>query len=332
MRPWLPIVAILCAGGIGASLSPSPALAAPPSFQLPLACDLPQRCFVEFYVDHGPGPDVADYRCGGRSYDTHRGTDFRVRDPADFAAGVPVLAAAAGTVLATRDDMADIDVTVLGRGKVAGMAGGNAVVVLHDDGWVSQYWHMRRGSVLVRKGDRVAAGQRLGTIGLSGDTNFPHLHFEVSDPVRQVVDPFSGAASSRSCGDGGQTMWTPQALQALAYQPIEAVGGFAARRPARPSAPYVEADRRVRPGGPLHFWFELAGVRQNDVYSVRFVLSDGSPRRPSTATVTATNGYIFRDAELDRSVRLRPGRYAALLSVARDGKTILERRFETEVK
>src|SRR5688572_12613169 len=93
-------------------------VARPLALELPLDCAIPERCVVQFQVDRRQGPAVGDYRCNRLSYDTHRGTDFRVLSPEDLAAGIPVLAAASGKVVGVRDGMEDVDVTVLGRNKI----------------------------------------------------------------------------------------------------------------------------------------------------------------------------------------------------------------------
>ena len=41
--------------------------------------------------------------------------------------------------------------------------------------------HLRRGSVRVRKGQRVRAGDALGVCGNSGNSSEPHLHFHLQD-------------------------------------------------------------------------------------------------------------------------------------------------------
>jgi murein DD-endopeptidase MepM/ murein hydrolase activator NlpD len=41
--------------------------------------------------------------------------------------------------------------------------------------------HMKPGSVRVKKGDHVTAGQQIGEIGFSGDTFLPHLHYMLVD-------------------------------------------------------------------------------------------------------------------------------------------------------
>lgn len=339
MKRWPAIVAVLCAlavlGALGLAWIVLPNRTAAPTFELPIVCAIPQSCFVEFYPDRAAGPGLGDYRCGNRTYDTHRGTDFRVRSPEDFKAGIPVVAAANGTVIAVRDEMDDIDVIELGRDKVAGRASGNTVYIEHDDGWVTQYWHMRRGSVLVKKGERVAAGQRLGTVGLSGDTNFPHLHFELrrtgNDAPDQVVDPFTGVAAASDCKVAGQALWSGKAMAALAYRAVDVVGGFAARNLSRNDAIYGRDAAAPQAGGQLFFWFELFGVRSDDIVGVQFVLPDGTRRPPAEGKVEVPVSYIYRTAGLNPDVALRAGKYGAILTLKRNGEKIFERRFEIEV-
>jgi hypothetical protein len=55
----------------------------------------------------------------------------------------------------------------------------NSITILHDDGTFAQYSHLRKSGALVRKAQKVRAGD---IIGLSGETGFvtgPHLHFSV---------------------------------------------------------------------------------------------------------------------------------------------------------
>ena len=58
---------------------------------------------------------------------------------------------------------------------------GNFVVIEHPNGEFSSYAHLKTGSVLVKKGDTVKAGQPIAAVGDTGDTNLVHLHFQVSD-------------------------------------------------------------------------------------------------------------------------------------------------------
>lgn len=67
-------------------------------------------------------------------------------------------------------------------------AGGNSVVIKHDNGWQTGYAHLSK--ILVTKGQRVKKG---GLIALSGNTGKhttgPHLHFTMTNPLAQKVDP-----------------------------------------------------------------------------------------------------------------------------------------------
>lgn len=94
--------------------------------------------------------------------------------------GQPILAAAAGRVVAARDGIAD-EMTL---GRIAASEAtmtGNHVLIEHAPGEVSLSAHLRQGSVAVKVGDMVAAGQRIGLCGNSGATTTPHLHWQVMD-------------------------------------------------------------------------------------------------------------------------------------------------------
>jgi murein DD-endopeptidase MepM/ murein hydrolase activator NlpD len=43
------------------------------------------------------------------------------------------------------------------------------------------YGHLRRGSLTVRPGDRVRAGQPIARCGNSGNSTEPHVHFQLMD-------------------------------------------------------------------------------------------------------------------------------------------------------
>lgn len=43
------------------------------------------------------------------------------------------------------------------------------------------YAHLRRGSLTVKPGDRVRAGQQIARCGNSGNRTEPHLHFQLTD-------------------------------------------------------------------------------------------------------------------------------------------------------
>jgi hypothetical protein len=262
-------LAILAAGGALAQGAPSLAL--------PIACAIGDSCIVQSYVDRDPGEGALDYRCGHLTYDGHKGTDIRVIDLGAFERGVPVLAAAPGRVRAIRDAMADVSVRDAGKTSVAGREAGNSVLIEHGDGWQTQYSHLRNGSVAVRPGDQVAAGRVLGMAGLSGNTEFPHLHFEVRRRG-EIVDPFVGTEGGESCAPGRRPLWSAQALGTLAYVPTGVLGaGLSASPPqlANGSVDLRKIARLAETSGAAVFWAQVYGVRKDDIEELRLIAPDG---------------------------------------------------------
>ncbi|MGI9435033.1 MAG: M23 family metallopeptidase [Geminicoccaceae bacterium] len=215
-------------------LQASPAFAAmPEDLVLPLNCEPGQNCWVVRYVDHDPGPGAKDYACGVMTGDDHKGTDFAVRDLAAVTSGVEVRAAAAGQVIGFRDNMEDRLIDAASVKAVDGRECGNGVRVDHGDGWVSLYCHLRRGSIAVMQGDDVAKGQTLGLVGLSGQTSFPHLHFDLRHNDRPV-DPFVGETRSATCGPGEAPLWQRDVRALLDYRPpLLTNSGITASTPAK---------------------------------------------------------------------------------------------------
>ncbi|MFZ2152880.1 MAG: M23 family metallopeptidase [Microgenomates group bacterium] len=88
----------------------------------------------------------------------------------------PIVAAQGGTVI------------------VAGWNGGgygNYVIIDHGNGYQTLYAHMLNNSVIVKAGDKVSQGQKLGTMGSTGRSTGTHLHFEVKRTDGGKMDPLS---------------------------------------------------------------------------------------------------------------------------------------------
>lgn len=152
---------------------------AAPAFQLPFPCN--QAWSGETRTNHNPQ----------RSIDFNRANDL----------GDPVVASAAGTVTVVRN---------LGSSSY-----GRYVVIDHGGGWTTYYAHLNSQAVSVGQG--VSRGQRIGTVGSTGGSSGPHLHYEQRLNGAAVSVTFNGSTahywgtrtytSRNGCG-GGTTAGT----------------------------------------------------------------------------------------------------------------------------
>jgi murein DD-endopeptidase MepM/ murein hydrolase activator NlpD len=128
----------------------------------------------------GESFELTQGNCGNASHDGRFRYSFDFRMPP----GTPVLAARDGRVTNVRDDRPD------GTRRVGDE---NFVIVLHDGGQYSRYIHLQRHSARVAKGEKVAAGDTIGLSGNSGQSMFPHLHFDVAKDCRQRCETIPSA-------------------------------------------------------------------------------------------------------------------------------------------
>ena len=311
-----------------------------PHFQMPLECEIGVDCWVLRYFDHDPSEGTKDHQCGFMTGDDHRGIDIRVRDYVAMHQGVVVVAAADGVVTATRDGVEDVTVehNTDSRDEVSKYGLGNTVIISHGDGWTSAYGHMLKGSVLVKEGDQVTAGQPLGMVGLSGLTSFPHVHFMVKYNDK-AVDPFTGLAQDPACGDVSQTLWTPEALQELQYiRTAMLVAGFADTVPNEDDALNGLYDQSMlrADGDAIVFWYHIMGANKGDTETITVTAPDGRVMVDRTKQYQKNRVLVF-DFIGDKHSEgpLTPGIYRAEYRLTRnvDGteQTILGRTFEINV-
>ncbi|MFZ4476130.1 MAG: M23 family metallopeptidase [Saprospiraceae bacterium] len=66
-------------------------------------------------------------------------------------------------------------------------AQGNAIIIQHNDGKRSLYWHFKKNIITSKAiGSTVVIGEYLGVVGSSGISTSPHLHFEVANSEGQT--------------------------------------------------------------------------------------------------------------------------------------------------
>jgi hypothetical protein len=155
------------------------------------------------------------------------------RSAADFYGfGAPVLAAADGVVAAVENSavqnydvrlqkpgesdeaydqrLTNYNLEMMKADPYKAMIG-NFVVIQHANHEYSSYAHLGTGSVVVHKGDHVTAGQRIASVGDTGDSNLVHLHFQVSDgadPLSSRSIPFTFTDLRPPGGDLGRIVRT----------------------------------------------------------------------------------------------------------------------------
>ncbi len=101
--------------------------------------------------------------------------------------GRPVIAPCAGEVIAAVDGLPDMQVPRVDHDHLAGNH-----VILRCSGVDILLGHFRRGTVLVRVGEKLSVGDTIAQVGNSGNTSEPHLHVHAQEPGIAVA-PFSGA-------------------------------------------------------------------------------------------------------------------------------------------
>jgi hypothetical protein len=148
------------------------------------------------YLSHHRRWDYLDPRIEKLGFDSNAGRysyDFVVIDDAGamrngdpdrneswFGFGHPVVAPAAGVVVGVMADQPDdrrFDIAAVSADLL--VVYGNRVLIEHAPGEVSLLAHLRQGSVKVKVGDRVRAGQEIAAMGASGSALMPHLHYQL---------------------------------------------------------------------------------------------------------------------------------------------------------
>jgi murein DD-endopeptidase MepM/ murein hydrolase activator NlpD len=102
-----------------------------------------------------------------------------------YSYGQPVFAVANGTIVTARDGMPDnvpgpVETFSPAVPNTLETVTGNMIVLDLGNGQFASYFHLQPGSLRVKTGDSVRSGEPLARIGVSGDSNVPHLHFELT--------------------------------------------------------------------------------------------------------------------------------------------------------
>jgi murein DD-endopeptidase MepM/ murein hydrolase activator NlpD len=152
---------------------------------------MPDDVVYALPVDEHSGWQLGQGFHGGFSH-----TDEQNKYAVDIVVPVdtPVLAARDGVVMQVESAF---DRNGLDKARYAERA--NLIRILHDDGTMGVYAHLKENGVYVRVGERVGVGQQIGASGNTGYSSGPHLHFavQVNRGMRLVSVPFRMLGGAR---------------------------------------------------------------------------------------------------------------------------------------
>ena len=284
----------------------------------PVDCELGKSCYIQQYVDHDPSKGFLDYRCQVLSYDGHNGTDVALVTQKEMRAGVNVVAAAEGYVYALRDGMEDKVFKIADLENIVGKECGNGILIKHQNDWMTQYCHLKKNSIKAEKGQKISAGEVIGQVGLSGLTEFPHLHFSVRKDGR-VIDPFHTEKQKRCWSTDKSSLWqhTPP------YRPGGLlVIGFSDTVPA-----YEDITRGMEntsymseKSDALILYVLAFGLKENDILSFK-INGPTATNFTHQNIITKSQAQTMRAAGLRRLTKSWPsGAYIGTVDLIRDHK------------
>lgn len=107
--------------------------------------------------------------------------------------GADIHAVADGPVVAAVDGLPEQVPGKSPTGLPLDQYAGNHIVQDLGDGYYALYAHIKTGEVKVKPGDQLTSGQVIGSVGNTGNSDAPHLHFHVMstpDPLRSDGLPY----------------------------------------------------------------------------------------------------------------------------------------------
>ncbi|MCB1428826.1 MAG: M23 family metallopeptidase [Nitratireductor sp.] len=292
----------------------------------PVACEPGKDCFLQQMADMSAGPAVSDPFCGTASYDGHTGLDIRLRSMVDVARGIQVLAMADGVVVGARDGEPDHVVrSQADMEAVAGRECGNGVVLDHGSGIVTQYCHLRNGSLRVSVGQKLVAGSVLGEVGASGMAQFPHVHAEMRINDKSV-DILTGLAADGGC-NATAVPGAPRLSQAFASalgngDAVLVDSGISAVPPNQAQLMDEGAPAQPDAASPAMIgWAWFANLRKDDRVMVLLTWPDGRTTALQTGDPLDRNKADYV-AFAGRKRSPAAGIYRLEIAVIRDGRPL----------
>jgi hypothetical protein len=240
--------------------------------QFPVACQLGATCWITNHVDLDRRNGVTeDYMCGSKTTDNAKSTHISLRNVNASQDKTPVIATADGTITTAR--------------HIGGFCG-TRVVIDHDNGWQSSYCHLNPTTLNVIPGQDVQKNQILGTIGQSGQADWPRLSYAL---LRNgmVFDPFSGRTNLEGCSATSKPLWLnglnpiyePAQVTSIGFN-IGVINGGAITQGTAKHATAMRAD-----APELTLWALMMNVQKGD--KIEMVIFEPSGRELHRETITS---------------------------------------------
>ena len=287
------VQAMLANGAIAPRSKAAGALFQWPVALIPGAPDYVPNTIANFVDQNLAFPNqLRDWNCGTRTYDLASGYNHRGIDIMSFPFPwtkmdrdeTIVLAAAPGTII--RKDDGNFDRNCGNLSSVPTSAQPNAIYIRHADGSIAWYLHLKSGSLTPKLvGETVATGERIASVGSSGFSTGPHLHFEVYAWNGSLVDPYAG-----TCNTLNADSWWAQ--QPPYWQPAIARLTVHATPPTFSNCTNPESPGTTSylvPGTTFYATVFLRDFVLNASVPVRILRPDGTPFLNGTVSNTQQN-------------------------------------------
>lgn len=134
-----------------------------------------------------------------------------------YGYGVDVLAVSDGIVASIRDDFPESNTLSEHPAYTPDKATGNFISLDLGNDHLAFYEHLKPGSIRVKPGQKVKKGDIIASLGFTGQTTGPHLHFHIADGnsplgaegIPFVFDHFTVSGAYNDLETFGKARWIP---------------------------------------------------------------------------------------------------------------------------
>jgi len=273
--------------------------------QFPVACQIMGNCWITNHVDLKlTSPIIEDYACGQKSSQSSKSTHISLGSLSAAAQNTPVIAAASGVVESAKNQ---------------GGFCGTRVSINHDGGWKTSYCHLNPDNLFVRSGQEVSAGQIIGTVGMSGQADWPRLSFTL---IRNgmIFDPFGGGTNIEGCPAKPKPLWAGGENPPYAPAQITSIG-FTVGYPdniqilnGMDSATVISSETPQ-----IAMWALLMTLQNNDEISIKIYNPEGRVISEEDFTITQNHDrYPIFISKRRGNLLWDIGRYIGEINIMRD--------------